>query len=122
MEALDYHVFQWICHSDDFDVDTLVAQAVANAEASEESSIKEEMVDLLDEQEQYWLDLWVHRVSNGRCADIEDFQPLVYPDSPVDSEIGYEDLIFPILAIGWNQISTGKVVEAILRHKGMWQK
>lgn len=122
MDWVDFHVFQWICHSDDFDVDKLVAQAVAAAEANGESSIEKQLEALLDEQVEDWLDEWVGRVGNGMVWSAEEVEPLVFPDSPVDPEIGYEDLVVPILKYGWEQISTWKVTEAILRHKGMWRK
>jgi hypothetical protein len=122
MDWVDFHVFQWICHSDDFDVDKLVAQAVANAEATENSSIEQQLEILLDAQVEEWLDEWVGRVGNGMVWSAEEVEPLVFPDSPIDPELGYEDLVVPILKYSWDQISTWKVTEAILRHKGMWRK
>ena len=122
MEWVNFHVFQWICHSCDFDVDKLVAQAVTKAEATEESSIEQQLELLLDEQVDDWLDEWVGRVGNGMVWSAEEVEPLVFPDSPIGPEIGYEDLVVPILKYGWDHISTWNVAEAILRHKGMWRK
>ncbi len=121
MEWVNFHVFQWICHSDDFDVDKLVAQAVTKAEANEEFSIEQQLELLLDEQVDDWLDEWVGRLSNGMLLSAEEVETLVFPDSPISPAIGYEDLVVPILMYGWDHISTWKVAEAILRHKGMWR-
>ncbi len=122
MDWVNFHVFQWVCHSDDIDVDDLVAQAVAAAEADEGSSIKQQLELLLDEQVEVWQDEWVGRLGDGMLYSAEDVEPLIFPDSPIDPGVGYADLVVPIMQYGWAQISTRKVAEAILRHKGMWRK
>lgn len=122
MDWVNFHVFQWICNSEDFDVAKLLAQAVADAEADKESSVEQQLELLLDEQVEAWLDEWVGRLGDGMIWSAEEVEPLIYPDSPVHTEIGYADLVIPILKHGWDHISTWKVAEAILRHKGMWRK
>ncbi len=120
MDWVNFLVFRWICHSDDIDVDDLVAQAVAAAESNEGSSIKEQLELLLGEQVEVWQDEWVGRLGDGKHYSAEDVEPLACPDSPIDTGVGYADLLLPIMQYGWAQISTWAIAEAVLRHKGMW--
>ena len=121
MPWMDFHVFQWVCHSEEFDVDRLVAQAVANAEGTEES-VTTHLNLLLEEQVKEWEHEWVQQVSEGLICEGDDVQALAFPDSAVDPSVGYADLVIPILMDGWERISTWRVAEAILRQKGMWRK
>jgi len=122
MDWVNFVVFRWVCHSDDIDVDDLVAQAVAAAEANEGSSIEQQLKLLLGEQVEVWQDEWVERLSGGERCSAEDVEPLGSPDAPLDSGVDYADLLVPIMSYGWAQITTWRIAEAILRHKGMWRK
>ena len=132
IDSIDFHVFQWILHSGQVDLDDLVQKARTMAEKvvldnsadyTVEERMPEELSCLVAELLEEWLNTWIGEIGHPNWVEADTLEMFRDPDNAPEVLHGLLDLFGPLIVSQWrSEVCSLSIAEAILRTKGLSTK
>ena len=129
LNRVTFHVFKWLCHSGQIDVEALVKEAFDTTEECENYCIGDggvhdavypQLAELIEERLNQLLEDWVRQVGNYFSA--EECWVSSDVDYPPEGELDLAELFLPILCEKFIEVEAYGLAQAILRCTGHWKK